>query len=110
MRSSRGARVRPGDPVDRGAAFGAGLIRADLAGAGGFDGEPELLLERARDRAPNRMALPTGDLGDLLDCGALGTLEQLDHPRLLGAGARRGLLGRRSLGGPRLALGRLAFL
>jgi hypothetical protein len=38
--------------------------------------------------------LPPRCLGDLLDGGALGALEHLDHLGLLGAGARRGLLGR----------------
>jgi hypothetical protein len=52
--------------------------------------------------------------GDLLDRGAFRALEQVDHERLLGAGAWGGLLRRRGLGGLRLALalalGRLAFL
>jgi hypothetical protein len=43
------------------------------------------------------MMLPTRGLGDLLDGGALGALQQLDHQGLLGAGAGRGLVGRRGL-------------
>jgi hypothetical protein len=86
--------VSLGDPVDRAAALGAGLVGADLAGAGGFDREAQLLLERAGGGAADGVMLPAGGLGDLLDRGALGTLEHLDHPGLLGAGARRGLGGR----------------
>src|SRR5919106_6788546 len=82
------------DAVDGAAALGAGLVGADLAGASGLDGEPELLLERAADRAADGVVLPAGGRGDLLDRGALGALEHLDHARLLGAGAGRGL-GRR---------------
>jgi hypothetical protein len=48
---SAGRRTGPGDPVDGAAALGAGLVGADLAGARGLDREPELLLERAADRA-----------------------------------------------------------
>src|SRR5918995_3621330 len=92
-----------GDPVDGAAAVGSGLVRADLAGAGGLDREPELLLERAGDGAADGVMLPAGGRGDLLDRGALGSLEQLDHERLLGAGARRP---RRGDLGPRV--GRLA--
>jgi hypothetical protein len=47
--------------------------------------------------------LYAGGRGDLLDRGALGTLEHLDHPGLLGAGAGRGLrarLGKLLLGQP----------
>jgi hypothetical protein len=51
--------------------------------------------------------LPAGGLRDLLDRGALGALEHLDHQPLLGAGAGRGLLGRRSFA--RLAHLRLGF-
>src|SRR5919106_212034 len=96
MRPATGRFVSAGvdDPVDGAAALGAGLAGADLAGAGGLDREPELLLERAADGAADRVVLPTGGRSDLLDRGALGTLEQLDHERLLGAGARGGLAGR----------------
>jgi hypothetical protein len=51
--------------------------------------------------------LPAGGRRDLFDRGALGTLEQLDQERLLGAGAGRGLVGRCSsarLGRLRLGL------
>src|ERR671918_1240001 len=91
---SVGRRGRAGDPVDRRAALGPGLVGAHLAGARGLDRESELLLERAADRAADGVVLPAGGRGDLLDRGTLGALEQLDHLRLLGAGARRGL-GRR---------------
>ena len=86
-----------GDPVDGAAALGAGLVGADLAGARRLDVEPQLLLEGAGDGTPDRVVLPAGGLGDLLDRGALGALEHLDHQGLLGAGAGRGLLGRRRL-------------
>src|SRR5919106_2641238 len=97
------------DPVHGAAALGAGLVGADLAGAGGLDVEAELLLERAGDGAADGVMLPAGGLGDLLDRGALGTLEQLDHLGLLSAGPGRGLLGPRRLarlGRLRLALAR----
>src|SRR5918996_2838218 len=100
---SVGRRRRAGDPVDGAAALGAGLVGPDLAGAGGLDSEPELLLQRAADGAPDGMVLPAGGRGDLLERGALGTLEHLDHLRLLGAGPRRGLRGR-LIGRGRLAL------
>src|SRR5919106_1743244 len=92
-----------GDPVDGAAALGAGLVGADLAGAGGLDGEAELLLERAGDGAADGVVLPAGSRGDLLDRGALGALEHLDHLGLLGAGAGRGLRSR-LIGRGRLAL------
>src|SRR5919106_67114 len=92
---SGGRRRRADDPVDGGAALGADPVGTDLAGAGGLDVEAELLLERAGDGAADGVVLPAGGLGDLLDRGALGALEHLDHLGLLGAGARRGLRGRR---------------
>jgi hypothetical protein len=46
------------DPVGGRAALGTGLVGADLAGAGGLDGEAELLLERAGDGATDRVMLP----------------------------------------------------
>jgi hypothetical protein len=53
------ARRRSADnPIDRAAALGAGLVRANLAGAAGLDREPELLLERAGDGAADRVMLP----------------------------------------------------
>jgi hypothetical protein len=55
---SAGRRRRPGDPVDRAAALGAGLVGPDLAGASRLDREPELLLERAGDGAPDGVVLP----------------------------------------------------
>src|SRR5918992_715876 len=95
------------DPVDSAAALRAGLVGAHLPGPGGLDCEPELLLERAGDGAADRVVLPAGGRGDLLDGRALGPLEQLDHPGLLGAGARGGLFARPSLLGlDRLRLGR----
>src|SRR5688500_2342944 len=94
-----------GDPVDGGAALGTGLVGADLAGAGRLDRKAQLLLERAADRAADGVVLPAGGRGDLLDRGALGAPEQLDHLGLLGAGARRGLLTRLT-GYPRRAGGR----
>src|ERR687898_1642190 len=114
-----GSPARPGDPIHCGAAFGPRPVGADLAGTGGLDREPELLLERAADRPADGVVLPAGGLSDLLDRGALGTLEHLDHLGLLGAGARRGLRARltarlRLAGGPSgrpglLALGRPAL-
>src|ERR687891_2754648 len=111
---SVGRRRRAGDPVDGAAALGAGLVGSHLAGAGGLDSEPELLLQRAADGAPDGMVLPAGGRGDLLDRGALGTLEHLDHLRLLGAGARGGLRARltarlRLAGGASSRLGLLAL-
>ena len=82
-RTPRSAPDRTGDPVDGAAALGAGLVGADLAGAGGLDVEPQLLLEGAGDGAADRVVLPAGGLGDLLDRGALGALEQLDHQACL---------------------------
>src|SRR5918995_1254465 len=89
-RRRAGLRARPGDPVDGAAALGANLVGPDLAGARGLDREPELLLERPGDGAADRVMLPSGGLGNLLDRGALGTLEHLDHLGLLGTGPRRG--------------------
>jgi hypothetical protein len=40
------------DPVDGAAPLRPGLVRTDLAGAGRFDGEPKLLLQRAPLMAP----------------------------------------------------------
>src|SRR5919106_872791 len=97
------------DAVDGAATLGAGLVGSDLAGASGLDREPELLLERPADGAADGVVLPAGGRGDLLDRGALGALEHLDHARLLGAGAGRSRRGRRGLGDPRVVLGRLAL-
>jgi hypothetical protein len=102
--ASSGLAVEPclaGSPAAT--ALGPRLVGADLAGAGGLDGEPELFLQGPGDGAPNRMVLPAGGGGDLLDRGPLGAPEHLDHERLLGAGARDGLRRRCSLG--RLPLG-----
>src|SRR5918999_3776626 len=85
------------DPVDGAAALGAGLVGPDLAGAGGLDREPKLLFERAADRAADRVVLPAGGGGDLLDRRALGALEHLDHLGLLGTGPRCGLGGELSV-------------
>src|SRR5512132_2165848 len=115
-RQRRGLRARPGDPISGRAPLCSRLVGPDLAGASGFDREPELLLERAADGAADGMVLPAGGGRDLLNGGALRPLEHLDHLRLLSAGARRGLAGRltgrrlglarggRCLGGLRLAL------
>ena len=64
----------PDDAVDGGAALGAGLLGAHLAGARGLDGEPELLLERPGDGAADGVVLPPGDGGDLLDVAPSGRL------------------------------------
>ena len=70
--ATAGGASRTGDPVNGAAALGAGLVGADLARADRFDGQAELLLERAGDGTADGMVLPAGGRGDLLDRGASG--------------------------------------
>jgi len=49
----------------------------------GHDIQPELLLERAGDRAAYRMGLPTDGVDDLLDRRTLRCLEHFDEESLL---------------------------
>ena len=48
-----------------------------------FDGEPELLLERATDRTTNRVRLPAAGIDDLGDGGAVLPSQEFDEQGLL---------------------------
>src|SRR5579885_621650 len=67
-------------------AIGAGAVRR----LEGLDGEAHLLAERAGDEAAHRMGHPAGYGHDLLQRGAFGTAQQLQHDGLLAALARCG--------------------